>query len=205
MLLFDKDLSAQLQKRYVLSWESVRPVPKATIDFGEGRVLTRTLKGNCVFYLCAPDGTVQDILPGVYTPEDFLAELRSGGSVAQAPPPERMAMLGKAAVESPILSSFDLVTGQQKISPLGVRDISSEPHKKTSLTKMIGRDPTLRADSQASVRVLRPAAKAFLANLPPEKRKRPSLLTRSVYKEVLGIDLADPYLGLGNRTFPGID
>ena len=114
MLLLDKDVTAQLQKRYVLSWESVRPVPKATIDFGQGKVLTRTLKGNCVFYVCKPDGTVTDILPGVYTPEDFLAELDSGGPVAETPPPNRMAMLGKAAVESPILSSFDLVLCHKK-------------------------------------------------------------------------------------------
>ena len=69
-----------LQDRYVLCWQSVRDVPKVTIDFGGGKVLERTLKGNTAFYLCRPDGRVVDILPGVYTPEDFLSELgRTGG------------------------------------------------------------------------------------------------------------------------------
>ena len=96
MLLSDKELAAELKERYVLSWESVREVPKATIDFGNGEVLTRTLKGNCVFYVCEPDGRVRDILPGVYTPDDFRQELRASEPLAQAAPEDNIAMIGKA-------------------------------------------------------------------------------------------------------------
>ena len=79
VLLSDEELASELKEQYVLSWESVREVPRATIDFGNGEVITRTLKGNCVFYVCEPDGRVRDILPGVYTPKDFgLTEIMGG-------------------------------------------------------------------------------------------------------------------------------
>src|SRR5689334_14281127 len=37
-----------LRDRFVLHWHSVRPVPRVTIDFGDGRRLVRTLTGNSV-------------------------------------------------------------------------------------------------------------------------------------------------------------
>ncbi|MCA9775385.1 MAG: hypothetical protein KC800_01655 [Candidatus Eremiobacteraeota bacterium] len=205
VLLSDKELAAELKERYVLSWESVREVPKATIDFGNGEVLTRTLKGNCVFYVCEPDGRVRDILPGVYTPDDFRQELRASEPLAQAAPEDNLAMIGKAVVESPILSSFALVDSKEKISEMGVRDISSEPHTRAELQASTTRDLTLRNDSRASVQVLRPAAKRFLSGQPAQNLKNPSLLTRALYLEVLGIDLGDPYLGLRERDIPGVD
>jgi len=53
----------------------VRPVPMITIDFGDGRVVTRTLRGNIAMYVCAPDGQVLDVLPGIYEPKTFLDQL----------------------------------------------------------------------------------------------------------------------------------
>lgn len=205
MLLSDVELASELKDQYVLSWESVRKVPKATIDFGNGEVITRTLKGNCVFYVCDPDGRVRDILPGVYTPKDFRRELKSSGPVAQATPEDNLAMISKAVVESPILSSFALVDSKEKISQMGVRDISSEPHSREALRTTTKGELTFQDDSQASVRVLRPAAKRFLARQSAQRLKAPSLLTESLYLEVLGIDLGDPYLGLRERDIPGVD
>lgn len=205
MLLSDKSLAQELDSRYVLSWESVRPVPKATIDFGNGEVITRTLKGNNVFYLCNPEGVVQDIFPGVYTPEDFLSELNSSDSVAQALPDpieDNIAMIGKGRVESSILSSFELAKSSPKVSPLGVRDISSEAHTHKSLELLTKRELTIENDSQASITVLRPAARKFLEQVEPST---PSELTSAVYSKVLGIDLSDPYLGLLSKGLPGVD
>jgi hypothetical protein len=72
VLLSDPRTAAFIDDNFVPVWESVRPVPKVTIDFGDGRVLKRTLKGNTVMYVCLPDGRVADLLPGVYTPDAFL-------------------------------------------------------------------------------------------------------------------------------------
>ena len=205
VLLSDEELASELKEQYVLSWESVREVPRATIDFGNGEVITRTLKGNCVFYVCEPDGRVRDILPGVYTPKDFRRELESSGPVAQATPEDNLAMISKAVVESPILSSFALVDSKKKITEMGVRDISSEPHSREALRTTTTRDLTFQDDSRASVQVLRPAAKRFLTGQTVENLRTPSLLTKRVYLEVLGIDLGDPYLGLRERDIPGVD
>src|SRR5262249_11043059 len=56
-------------------WESVRPAPLVTIDFGNGRQIVRTLQGNCATYVCDTNGTVYDILPGVYTPKPYREQL----------------------------------------------------------------------------------------------------------------------------------
>jgi hypothetical protein len=58
-----------------LHWQSVRPVPRVTIDFGDGRKLERTITGNSAHYALAADGTPLDVLPGLYGPQQFLAWL----------------------------------------------------------------------------------------------------------------------------------
>jgi hypothetical protein len=57
-----------------LHWQSVRPVPKVTIDFGDGRRIERTLTGNSVHVVLDRDGRPVDALPGLFSP-DVFAEL----------------------------------------------------------------------------------------------------------------------------------
>jgi hypothetical protein len=71
VLLSDEPTAAWLKQNFVLSWENVREPAKVTVDFGDGKVLRRTLAGNTAFYLTTSDGTVVDVFPGVYTPADF--------------------------------------------------------------------------------------------------------------------------------------
>jgi hypothetical protein len=71
-LYSNQEISEYLRSNYVLHWQSVRPVPKVTIDFGDGRKLERTLTGNSAHYVLASDGTPLDVLPGLYSPEMFL-------------------------------------------------------------------------------------------------------------------------------------
>jgi hypothetical protein len=59
------EISQALRDNYVLHWKSVRPVPRVTIDFGDGRKLERTLTGNSIHYILTPDGEVVDALPGL--------------------------------------------------------------------------------------------------------------------------------------------
>lgn len=56
-------------------WETVRPVPIVTIDFGNGTKVTRTLHGNVATYLTNHKGIVYDILPGIYEPHEYLNQL----------------------------------------------------------------------------------------------------------------------------------
>jgi hypothetical protein len=59
----------------VLHWQSVRPVPRITVDFGDGRKIEETIAGNSIHYVLAPDGSVIDALPGLYGPKAFLSGL----------------------------------------------------------------------------------------------------------------------------------
>lgn len=70
-LYSNKGISDFLRANYILHWQSVRPVPRVTIDFGDGRKLERTLTGNSAHYVLASDGTPLDVLPGLYSPLAF--------------------------------------------------------------------------------------------------------------------------------------
>ena len=50
-LYSNKEISNYLRDNFVLHWQSVRPVPRVTIDFGDGRKLERTLTGNSAHYV----------------------------------------------------------------------------------------------------------------------------------------------------------
>ncbi len=76
MLFSNPAVASFVNDRFVCAWESVRPVPKVDIDFGNGHTLRRTLNGNVVTYLCTPEGRVFDVLPGLHSPEGYLAGLR---------------------------------------------------------------------------------------------------------------------------------
>ncbi len=70
------EVSNYLRDHYVLHWESVRPVPKVTIDYGDGRKLQRTLTGNSIHYILNANGQPLDALPGLYGPQAFLSHLK---------------------------------------------------------------------------------------------------------------------------------
>lgn len=75
-LYSNKEISNYLRDHFVLHWQSVRPVPRVTIDFGDGRRLQRTLTGNSAHSVLASDGTPLDVLPGLYSPQGFGEWLR---------------------------------------------------------------------------------------------------------------------------------
>jgi hypothetical protein len=64
----DPAVSALLRDRFVLHWESVRPVPKVSVDFGDGRRLVGTITGNSIHYVLDSRGRLVDALPGLYGP-----------------------------------------------------------------------------------------------------------------------------------------
>lgn len=81
-LYANRDVAAYLRDHYVLHWQSVRPVPTVTIDFGDGRVVKRTITGNSIHYILASDGTVIDGLPGLYGPAAFLRHVTAAAELA---------------------------------------------------------------------------------------------------------------------------
>ena len=71
----DPGISELLRESFVLHWESVRPAPRITIDYGDGRRFEQTITGNSIHYLLALDGTPLDALPGLYSPREFAGWL----------------------------------------------------------------------------------------------------------------------------------
>jgi hypothetical protein len=82
-LYANEQVSKLLRERFVLHWQSVRAVPKVTIDFGDGRKMERTLTGNSIHYVLDSEGRLIDALPGMYGPGAFLRQLVRASSVAK--------------------------------------------------------------------------------------------------------------------------
>jgi hypothetical protein len=77
------EVSKVLRDRFILHWQSVRPVPKVTIDFGDGRKLERTLTGNSIHYVLDASGRPIDAIPGLYGPQAFLRQLQQSEVVSK--------------------------------------------------------------------------------------------------------------------------
>jgi hypothetical protein len=81
LLYSNTEVSKYLRENYVLHWKSVRPVPRVTIDFGDGRKIERTITGNSIHYILDENGAIIDAIPGLYSPADFLKYLTKGSEI----------------------------------------------------------------------------------------------------------------------------
>src|SRR5687767_1292808 len=70
-LYIDPSINRALREKFVLHWQSVRAVPKVTIDFGNGKTLVKTLTGNSTHLVLDWFGRPVDALPGLFSPEVF--------------------------------------------------------------------------------------------------------------------------------------
>jgi len=77
-------VSQLLRDRFILHWQSERPVPKVTIDFGDGRKLEQTITGNSIHYILDSEGRPIDAIPGLYSPQAFMDNLKDAEEVSQA-------------------------------------------------------------------------------------------------------------------------
>lgn len=71
-------ISKTLRENFILHWHTVRPAPKITIDYGDGRTLVRTITGNSIHYVLDAEGRPVDAIPGLYGPKAFLRALADG-------------------------------------------------------------------------------------------------------------------------------
>jgi hypothetical protein len=71
----NREINQILRDRYILHWRSVRPVPRVTVDFGDGTHLERTLAGNSIHYILDSRGRLLEPLPGLYGPAAFQGAL----------------------------------------------------------------------------------------------------------------------------------
>ena len=83
VLYADRDVSQFLREKFVLHWQSVRPVPVITIDMGDGRTIKRTITGNSAHYVLDTNGRVIDCIPGLYGAATFERLVSDAHEVAQ--------------------------------------------------------------------------------------------------------------------------
>ncbi|HET9479500.1 MAG TPA: hypothetical protein VFO72_09150 [Pyrinomonadaceae bacterium] len=81
VLYSNAEIASVLRDRFVLHWQSVRPAPIVTIDFGDGRKLERTVTGNSIHYVLDSSGRLLEALPGLYGPKAFLRNLTESESL----------------------------------------------------------------------------------------------------------------------------
>jgi hypothetical protein len=224
-LFSNRQVADLINANFVAGWEKVRDVPRVTIDFGGGRRLTRTLNGNIATYLVAPDGRVFDLIPGLYDAPGYLARLREGlllyrgaresadfaGAVAAyhrsrlagEPTLEqvvRTSMMRKWVVENPIKRALDDRMARYAVRGPAVAPKKEEveaPVKRAVITDtghpaLVDALPIEDADALYNEAARTPAARRLLAAGLPTVAD----CYKSVYREILGTDLDDPYLGL---------
>jgi hypothetical protein len=75
ILYSNAEVSKMLRERFILHWQSVRPAPRVTIDFGDGLKLVRTLTGYSIHSILVYNGRSIDSLPGLYGPGAFMRSL----------------------------------------------------------------------------------------------------------------------------------
>lgn len=74
-LYANADVARALREGFILHWSSERPVPHITIDYGNGRVIHRTITGNSIHYVLDAKGRPVDALPGLWGARAFLEQL----------------------------------------------------------------------------------------------------------------------------------
>ena len=97
LLYPDPAINAIMRRDFVLHWQSVRPVPKVTIDFGDGRRVERTLTGNSVHVVLDPRGEPVDAVPGLLSREAFAEQLAQSHAFARADRRQLRALHGRIA------------------------------------------------------------------------------------------------------------
>jgi hypothetical protein len=219
VLFSHPEIAAYINRHFEPVWESVRPAPIVTIDFGE-MVVTRTLNGNIATYVCASDGHVLDVLPGIYEPTRYLGALDQfrllavyAGRSGDAQRRTRLLTYHQEQIKALEVHHEPAVlvesAGITKLRVEGATQVVlAGPTAKGLTERLMGalvstaavgdaRDVAswqeLVDDTRLNETVRRRQIHALLAAAPTPT---PGQVVKRLYKDVLHADLDDPYLGL---------
>lgn len=190
-------------------WESVRPVPSLTVDFGNGQVVRRTLHGNIATWITDSRGRVVDVIPGIYERTVYERRLRLLLAFAR-----RLGTHSDESFEEQILAHHKdaLVTPPLVVSGLG--DITKRRLEHPT-EELLAHGKRLSAEFPENDQAERLGAALILDTVQNESERRQlihrhlaeagvtqvDLQTRWLYAHVLHTDLDDPWLGLGPALF----
>ena len=126
ILYSNEEISTHLRDNYILHWKSVRPAPRITIDFGDGRKIERTVTGNSIHYILDSDGQIIDALAGLYSPQAFLSYLKQSRDLLS-----RIAKLTPAEKRKSLLefrkNNFDAIRKNRDAAVASTKVSFSEP------------------------------------------------------------------------------
>ncbi len=199
MLFADPAIAEFLDDTYECAAVTLRPVPRVEIDFGNGIKLTRTLNGNIATYFCTPAGEVVDLVPGLATPAEYLERARKAASLiglfGEDPRTarSRVAKYHRSRSEAPVAAGRRIADAGKAVVEMPLkRALSGLPP-----------DPfqaSLHEDAEYNQELRMPAVHAMLAEQPMAK---PEAIRVRLFREILGVDLEDPYLGLAPYVLGG--
>jgi hypothetical protein len=201
VLFSNEQVARFINQNFEPAWEMVRPVPLVRVDFGNGNVVTRTLHGNIAGYVCAADGQVVDIVPGIYTPPAYQAALepirRLAVDVARlerGERPNRLRDYHQRQAAHLRNQPAPAVPPNEQLPPADRGKRVMERRLEQTLQQTLARWQALANDTRINERNRRLQIHERLtrAAVVPEQIKK------WLYKEVLHTDLDDPYLGLGS-------
>jgi len=162
LLYSDPSIADWLRDNAVLYWTSERPVPKITVDFGDGRRLVGTVTGNSIHYMLDSHGRLVDAMPGLHTPQRFLAWLRDAAAMAgQWEPLDDKAFAMRSRREH---ERLDRETLDELVSELVERGWSKSAAREAWLAEPVpeGEKPKPTADEAARLAVSKGAAESPL-------------------------------------------
>jgi len=117
VLYSNAEIASVLRERFVLHWQSERPAPVITIDFGDGRKLERTITGNSIHYVLDSTGRPIEAFPGLYGPQAFLRNLADAESLFNS-------LAGKQGQEKDVVLRSYHIVSNNKISAAWYTDIA---------------------------------------------------------------------------------
>jgi hypothetical protein len=196
----DAAVGKYLRENFILHWKSHRPVPKLTIDFGDGRTIERTITGNSVHYILTPDGRVVDVLPGLYGPAAFLRGLTDARALAlsvqagdsNAPPAYHAAHLNATrAAWNADLQKIGL------IGPAPAINQSNQPGAQASQPGV--KPPTALAGARISTAKYAAEIRPIVA-LAPDRAVLASSTDDAAWAKIAALHAADGRLDAGSRA-----
>lgn len=158
----DPAVNQYLRDNFVLHWSSERPVPKVTVDYGDGRKLVRTVTGNSIHYVLDSHGRAVNAIPGLMAARPFVAALADSASLANEGRDLSDAELSELVRAEHASRELDLLKRwQSEFSAVGVRIENRDPAALSALNA--------RLDSDIEQRPVSPVAAAEAASLATAK------------------------------------
>ena len=182
-----------LRDEFVLHWQSLRPVPKVTLDFGNGRTLVRTLTGNSLHAVLRSDGTPVDAVLGLLSADAFVDALRRAGPIAQTSDGRELERAHAEALANPPKLP------DVKVAPDRLRDASTIAVTKHAvespiLAQLRALERTLAEDTRTNELELHPRLhRAFVEGAPWSNADE---MVAWIYEELFRMPPDDPWLGL---------